>query len=257
MVSGLNSTEKVLMILKAFLPDNRPRGTLELCNDLNMKPATVSRILGILKKYNFIQQDGNRKYHLGEVTAALGQAFNESRTARLLAVMKPQLMRLNSMLNENIHLELLSENSVKLAAVLKGTKSVQFNAEPGKWMGINASAGSKAILAFSTPNRLKGIKNAHPILQKFRPKSITDWSELERQLEEVRKAGIAYDHDEYLEEIYAVAAPIFDSSGEVFGAVAVPVPVNRKAIIFEQEIIDLLKKTAKNITASLSDLPTK
>jgi DNA-binding IclR family transcriptional regulator len=161
------------------------------------------------------------------------------------------------MLKENVHLELLYENSVKLAIVLKGSKFIQPFFESGGWMGINASAGSKAILAFLTPNRLKEIKKAHPVLQRFRPKSITDWSALEQQLEDIRKAGIAYDNDEHIEGVYAVAAPIFDFSGVVIGAVAVPVPVHRKAIIFKQETINSVKETAKNITASLMALPAE
>jgi DNA-binding IclR family transcriptional regulator len=98
MASGLNSTEKVLMILKAFLPDNRSRGMLEFCNDLNMKPATVGRILGIPKTFRFVQQYRGRKYHFGEVTAALGRAVDESGAARRLAIVKPQLIGLNSLL---------------------------------------------------------------------------------------------------------------------------------------------------------------
>jgi DNA-binding IclR family transcriptional regulator len=253
--SELNSTEKVLMILKAFLPDNPSRGTLELCNELGMKPATVSRLLSILKSHQFVQQSPDRKYQLGEVAAALGQAVNESKTARQLAVIRPQLMHLNSVLNENIHLELLSGNSVKIAVVLTGTKPVHVTAELGSWVGINATAGSKAILAFLAPDRLKGIMKAHPVLRRFLPDTITDWDELRRQFDEIRRTGLAYDHLEYMEDICAVGAPIFDHSGVVFGAVVVPVPVQRAAIISKKETIDLLKATAHSITANLGDLP--
>ena len=155
MVSKLNSTEKVLMILKTFLPDNSPRGTLELCNELGMKPATVSRILSILKEHRFVEQNADRKYQLGEVTAAMGRAISESRTARLIAVARPHLIRLNRILNENIQLELLRVNNVKIALVIPGTKVVRVHltAKPGVWVGVNATAGAKPILAFLAPER--------------------------------------------------------------------------------------------------------
>jgi IclR family transcriptional regulator, KDG regulon repressor len=256
MAAEPNSTEKVLRILKAFPPDNRPRGTLELCSDLGMKPATVSRLLGILREHQFVQQTADRKYQLGEAAAALGQAVNESKTARQLAVIEPQLMRLRNLLNENIHLEHLYGNNVRIAVVLTGTKSVHITAQPGTWIGINATAGSKAILAFLAPERLRGIMKAHPVLTKFRPNTLTNWKELRKQLEEIRKSGLAYDHLEYMEDICAVGTPVFDHTGAVFGAVVIPVPVQRAAILSEKKTIDLLKATAKNITANLGDLPS-
>lgn len=251
-----NSAEKVLMILKAFLPDNHPRGTLELCNELDMKPATVSRILSILKEHRFVEQNVDHKYQLGDATAALCHAIGESRTARVLAIAKPHLMRLNSILNENTHLELLSENNVKIAIVIPGTKAlrVHLTAKPGVWVGVNATAGSKAIIAFLSPERLRDIIKAHPKLQEFQPNTIADWNDLKQHLAQIRKTGLAYDFNEYLDGVCAVGTPVFDYSDAVIGAAVVSVPFLRAAIISEQKTTDLLKETAENITANLRDL---
>lgn len=256
MASSLNSTEKVLMILQAFLPDNPPRGTLELCDLLGMKAATVSRILSILKKHRFVQQNMDRKYQLGEVTAELGQAISESKTVRQLAIAKPHLMQLKNILNENIHLEILYEDDVKIAVVIQGSKAVRVHltAKPGKLVSVNATAGSKTILAFLAPEHLNNIMKAHPKLQKFQENSIGDWDALNRQLEKIRKIGLAYDINEYLEDICAVGTPVFDYSGAVIGAVVVSVPSSRTEIIFEQTTLDILKETAEKITANLRDL---
>jgi DNA-binding IclR family transcriptional regulator len=254
--SKLNSTEKVLMILKVFLPDNHPRGTLALCNELDMKPATVSRILSILKEHRFVEQNADRKYQLGDIAAAMGRATSESRTARLIAITRPHLMRLKGILNENIQLELLRENNVKIALVIPGTKVVRVHltAKPGVRVGVNATAGAKAILAFLTPERLGKIIKACPELQGFQPNTITDWNELKKQLKQIRKAGLAYDFNEYLEDVCAVGTPVFDYADEVIGAVTVCVPFLRSAIISKQTTIELLKKTAENITENLRDL---
>jgi DNA-binding IclR family transcriptional regulator len=255
MADELNSTEKVLMILKAFLPDNRPRGTLELSHELGIKPATASRLLGILKEHQFVYQNENRKYQLGEAATALGEAANESKTVRQIELIRPHLMRLNGLLNENVNLEILFGNHLRITVVLPGTKSVNVTARPGKLTAINATASGKAILAFLPPDRLRGIMKAHPVLTKFLPNTLTDWEDLKNQFKEIRKSGVAYDRLEYREEICAVATPVFNHSGAVFGAVSIPVPVQREAIIFEKKTTDLLKATARKITASLGDLP--
>ena len=243
------------MILKAFLPDNRSRGTLELCNELGMKPPTVSRLLRILKAHQFVDQNQDRKYQLSEAAAALGQAVNESKTARQIALIRPHLMRLNNLLNENVNLALLNGNNVRIVDVLTGTKSVHITAQPGTWTAINATAGSKAILAFLATDRLRGIMKAHPVLTKFLPNTLTEWKDLKKQFEEIRKSGLAYDRLEYREGICAVGTPVFDHTGAVFGAVDIPVPVQREAILYAKRTIDLLKTAARNITANLSDLP--
>jgi DNA-binding IclR family transcriptional regulator len=257
MASKLNSTEKVLMILKTFLPDNSPRGTLEICNMLDMKPATVSRILSILKEHSFVEQSADRKYQLGQVTAAMGQAISESSTSRLLTIAKPQLMRLNRMLKENTQLELLHENNVKMALVIPGTKVVRVHitARPETWVGVNATAGAKAIMAYLSPERLEGVIKAHPELPGFRQNTITDWNELKQHLAQIRKTGLAYDYNEYLEDVCAVGTPIFNHDEEVIGAVAVSVPFMRADIISKKTTIKILKETAENITANLRDLP--
>lgn len=254
MPDALNSTEKVLMLLKAFLPDNSPRGTLEICSQLGMKPATVSRLLSIFKEKGFVKQNLDRKYQLGEVVAALGKAVNDSKTARQLAVMRPQLMRLNNILKENIHLELLSGNNVNIAVVLTGTKPVHVTAEPGTWVGVNATAGSKVIMAFLPQARLNKIVRAHAVLQKRLPGTITKWEALRKQFEKIRRTGLAYDHLEYMDGICGVGAPIFDSTGVVFGAVVIPVPVHRETIIFKKETIGLLKTTARKLSSNLGDM---
>ena len=221
-----------------------------------MKPATVSRILSILKEHRFVDQNADRKYQLGDIIGAMGQAISESRTARLLAIAKPHLIRLNGILNENTHLELLRDNNVKIVLVIPGTKVVRVHltARPGTWVGVNATAGAKAILAFLSPERLEGIIKAYPELQGFQPNTITDWNELKQKLAQIRKACVAYDFNEYLEDVCAVGTPIFDDTEEVIGAVAVSVPFLRAALISEQTTIELLKETAENITANLRDL---
>ena len=224
-----------------------------LCQELEMTPATVSRLLGILKKQRFVHKNMDRKYELGEIFIDFGKSINESRRASQLAIIKPHLMHLNNILNENIHLEVLSGNDIKIATVLSGSKAVKVAAEPDIAVGVNATAGSKVILAFLPPERLDNIMRAHPILRRFRPNTITDWNELKRQFKEIRKSGLAYDFDEHLEDIHAVGTPIFDYSGMVTGAVSIIVPSYRTTIISKQNTKNLLKDTARKITANLRD----
>ena len=161
------------------------------------------------------------------------------------------------MLNENIQLELLNENNVKIALVIPGTKiiRVHITARPETWVGVNATAGAKAIMAHLSPGRLEDVVKAHPELQGFQQNTITDWNKLKQHLAQIRKTGLAYDFNEYLEDVCAVGTPIFNHDEEVIGAVAVSVPFMRADIISKKTTTKILKETAENITANLRDLP--
>lgn len=249
MVSKPNSIKKVLLILKSFLPENRPKGILELCKDLEMKPSTMSRILNILKKYDFIQQDKNRKYQLGEVIRMLGKSVKISKIASLIVLIKPHLIILNNKLNESVFLEMLIDNYVKIMIMLEGEKSVHPVRNTDGLQNINSSAGSKAILAFLSPDRYQIVKKSYPVLKKNRPNSISDWNKLEIQLKEIKETGLAYEIDESMEGICALSTPIFNSKGIVFAAVTIPVPLQRKDIIFDPVTINSLKETANCINS--------
>jgi len=250
-----NAAEKVLILLNAFLPDNSSRGTTELCKEIKMRPATVSRLLSILRLHDFVEQDVDRKYRLGHAAGMLGKAFNASRTARQLELIHVHLLGLNRALGENVHFELLSGRKIKRAILVPGSKPVHVTAKVGEWVDINASAGGKAVLAFMAPDQLEAMVKAYPVFRVFTGNTIKDWKTLKRQLAQIRKSGIAYDQVEYMEGICAVGAPAFDSSGTVLGAVVVPVPVDRAAIISAKETKDLLKATTAKITEDLRDLP--
>ena len=58
------------------------------------------------------------------------------------------------------------------------------------------------------------------------------WGKLERELEEIRKNGVAFDHEECFEGICAVAAPLLGPNGEI-ATISIVVPRERFAAIEE------------------------
>ena len=57
--------------------------------------------------------------------------------------------------------------------------------------------------------------------------TIIDPEKLRKQLNEVRKDGLAYSFEERIEGITAIAAPIFDMHSSVTGSLVVPTPTFR------------------------------
>ena len=86
----INSIEKALRILTAFMPSNEAMGTIEISQKLGFHKATVSRILLILTQFGFLQRDKQtKKFRLGHAVINLGLAVTQSINNNLVQIAKP------------------------------------------------------------------------------------------------------------------------------------------------------------------------
>jgi DNA-binding IclR family transcriptional regulator len=64
-------------------------------------------------------------------------------------------------------------------------------------------------------------------MQKRTPYTINALSEFRRELEKIRKRGLAYDDEEFETGSWCVAAPVFDYTGAVVCAISISAPLTR------------------------------
>ncbi len=249
----MNSIEKALAILLSFTPENRPLQTVEISHRLEMNKATVNRILITLKNKGFVIQDqATRRYRLGPSTALLGRAVKQSLNGRLVALAKPYLDDLRDKVGETVHLEVLYDERIFLTYSAEGRRQVTVTPLVGDRMAINANAGAKAIMAFS-PQEIIEKQLAGP-LTKFTTKTVTDPNKIREEYTEIRTTGFAYDKEEYDNDVYAVAAPIFNHEDQIVAAVVIIAPSFRMSSRIETGALELLKDTATDISDRLSKL---
>jgi len=89
----------------------------------------------------------------------------------------------------------------------------------GEIMPLHCSAAGKAVLAF-LPDReqektLKAMK-----LEPFTAHTVKTLGNLEKELRQIRRTGVAYNQQEFHNGINAMAAPIFGNEGHPVGAIA-------------------------------------
>jgi DNA-binding IclR family transcriptional regulator len=83
------------MILMAFSSQGEEMGTVELSHKLGLHPATVSRLLQILRKKGFLDQiEGTRKFTFGPSLFELGKIIFRSIHPNLLSIAIPYLVSL-------------------------------------------------------------------------------------------------------------------------------------------------------------------
>lgn len=248
------ATEKVLKILMAFAPNNEAMGTVELSELLGIHRSSVSRILIAMKEHGFVQQDKKTKrYILGRSVMEITDAMRKSYKSRLVTLVVPHLMALRNDIKESVALEMLSHKGVLTAYGIKGIRPITISFDYGEIAAVNANAGVKAILAFSKKELVNKILGEKERLPRYTPKTITDRNILYEQFKQIIKQGVGYDHEEYIEGIHAIAAPVFNEDKSCIAAVSILVPPMRVDVIKSKETIALLKETVSRITDTISD----
>jgi DNA-binding IclR family transcriptional regulator len=129
-------------------------------------------------------------------------------------------------------------------------QSMRIVSQVGKRLPAHCSGVGKSMLAWQEPDglneflRLKG-------LPRLTVKTITDEHRFREELTRIRQQGYSVDNEEITEGLRCIAAPIFNHSGQVAGALSVAGPTVRMTEDHIQPIIDSVVRTAGAISAKM------
>ncbi len=251
------AVEKALRILMAFNPRNEKMAAGALSRKLGLHPSTTTRLLKVLKKHGFIEQDPEtRKYFLGRSNLFLAQAVIESLNTDLVSIARPFIDKLRDRINESVGLEVWVGDTTILAYVAPGPQLVKISATLGARMPVHVAAGARAIMAHMSSEAVENLLAGE--FRRFTPKTLTDRKAIERKLEEIRHKGISLEKGELDEDVHVMAAPVFDHTGSPVAAVAIGGPAYRMKTRMRGKTVAQLKETAAQISERLyySDGPT-
>ena len=244
------AVEKALLLLKAFAPRNERIGSLALSRKLGYHPSTTTRLLKVLKKHGFVEQDPETKeYYLGRSNIFLAKAVIESLNTELISIARPFIDNLRDRISEGVGLEVWVGDTTTLAYAAPGPQLVQISATPGARMPLHVAAGAKAVLAHLSPEMVDNLLSGE--LTRYTANTITDPKVLKRQLKEIRGKGLAYDRGELDPDVHVMAAPVFDHRKKPVAAAVIAIPAYRTRSHMRGDTVTLLKETAARISARL------
>jgi DNA-binding IclR family transcriptional regulator len=245
-----NAIDKALLILTSFLPYNKEMGTVEISQRLGLNKATASRILQTLTRHDFLSQNREtKKFGLGNTVVQLARAANQSVKADLIPIAKPFIDALREELKETVTLEVRSGKSIFMGYVAEGPQLLALAGNIGERVPAHAAAGAKAIVAFCSPQLRRELLGEE--LKRFTKNTLTDHETFAREVEKIRKEGIAFDREEVVEGTYAIGAPVFNHEAEPVAAVIVAAPRQRIARGGHSRMAEALRETARKISVCL------
>lgn len=211
--------DRAFALLGAFDDGDEWLGLSELCRRTGLPKSTVHRLASTLVELGVMTR-GAAGYGLGRRLFELGSKVSGERRLRELAM--PFMEDLYESTHETVHLAVLDGTDVLYVEKIHGRAA---RAVPS-WIGGRVPAActglGKAMLAYASRERATAlVRGGLPRLSRH---SITDANVFWTQLQQIRRAGVAFDREEAVLGVVCAAAPILDRHGIAVGAISVTGP---------------------------------
>ncbi len=235
------------MLLGLFDIEHPEWSIRELCEHTGLPKPTVRRLIKTLEAAHWLAYDPeSRKYHLG--SSALRASYVAMSHAELVRLAHPILVRLTEETTESTSLSIWADRGALIIDTVPTARAFKPLTFPGMPLDGTASADARVLLAFSPPH-IQEAALARPQAKRT-PQTTTDPDTIRERLRETREKGIAFESGEWNPGALAVAAPVFDASGDVRASISVVAPLERGS----PEQMDRYAEAAKKAAAELSAL---
>jgi DNA-binding IclR family transcriptional regulator len=211
------SVGKALALLSAFGTDDA-LGVTELARRTGLSKSTAHRLLAVLEQWSLVDRQG-AQYCLGTRLFELGNQVAHRRAPSLRDVALPYLEDLYELTHETVHLAVLDRTDVLYVEKLYGHNYATSPSKIGGRMPAYCAGLGKAILAFSSPALVRQVIAEG--LRARTPYTIVVPSLLIEELQEIRRAGVAFDREEVILGLTCIAAPVLDADGNAIAAISV------------------------------------
>ena len=237
--------DRMMKLLDVLSYYHDPVSLKQLALETGLHPSTAHRILAAMTASGFVERAEPGAYGLGIRLLELGNLVKSRINIRDSAM--PQMQALHEQIGESINLGVRQgDEIVYVERTSSGRSSVRVVHLVGARAPLHVTAAGKLYLAEAGTDHLRDYARRTG-LPSFTATSITTLSALEKEIDRVRRHGVAYDNEEIEQGLRCIAAPVRDDSGELVAGLSVSAPADR----YDPEWIPLLRTTADRISAAI------
>jgi len=241
------AVSKALEVLEILQAEPAPLSLNEISQRILVSKTSTFRLLRTLETAGSLAVTKG-EYHL---PPGAHSVVPTQWLARLLRVAAPRLQDLSREFRETASLAALFDNRVEVIAVNESPQILRMSNVVGHIVPINASSLGKAITAFQSEERREKLLRSSGIYR-FTDHTITDRTELDRELQLVRERRFALDREESVTGGNCFGVPIFAESGEVTAALSLSLPKSRiRDSEHESVMLAALRAAAEQIASDL------
>ena len=245
---GVQSLGRAFGILEEVARHRDGIGLADLSKRVGLHNSTTFHLVKTMVSLGYIRQEkDSKRYRVGRPLFALAASSLDE--IEMVNVATPVLEDLSRETGESSHFSVRMGDAVVVIARTSGPGAFQLTDRVGVVRPAHCTALGKVILASLRPDQLKRFLERVE-LKPSTEKSITEIPVLLREIEDIRRSGIAFDDGEFNLEVRCVAVPVKDFTGQIIGALGISGPVWRLSI-------QALQGRAKIVQAAADRLSTE
>jgi IclR family acetate operon transcriptional repressor len=215
----VRALERGLQVLIALATDLPQASLQDLHRYTGFNKATLLRLLDVLQRTEFIEQDpGSGDYRLGMRAFEVGSAYLPNLPIEQIA--QPYLRELVAATQLTANLGVLVGHEVVHVATIAPDRSLHFRIRVGFRDALHWTALGKVLASGMDDTALEAFLATGPFPRRT-PNTITEPEAFRTEIERVRAKGLAADLEEGTAGLNCLAAPIRDSFGRTIAAVSI------------------------------------
>jgi len=215
----MDAISKAFKILGLFLETENDLSLTDVSKSIKISSSTAHRIISILIKTGYIEQRKTRgKYYLStRMLVDLAGIIRKRLHVRTVAL--PYLNELSHATDEAVIMALRFGEIAFSVEIVNRNRILNLRPDSNSFNLYSTGVG-KVFLAYMSEKELKNYFNKIELKPRT-PYTVTDPGELKKELEKIRRNGVAFDDQEHELGTRMVASPIMDWEGNVAASVGV------------------------------------
>ena len=210
-----NTLRNGFKLLEFLAKSGSSHSVTELTEVFNLPPSHICRLLKTLLETGYISQDVDRRYRISVKVLALSHGCLSTLTVRNAA--HPYLFQYHRKWNQDIYLSIPLDGRAVIVDVVSSRSGSVNSPSIGRINAVNYSSSGKLCAAFAS--RKQQMKLLQEPLARCSEKTITSPEALQKEFEKIVKQRFAVSDGENDNDVFSVAAPIFDGSGSLAATV--------------------------------------
>ena len=211
--SPTRSVERSLDIIECFSKEDSELSLTDISRKTALSLTTVTRLVSTLSARGYlVRNDENRKYFLGPTVARLGAAWSANIDLRKLAL--KHMRSLRDKCGEDVSLYIVNGKIRTCIERVSGTYQLRRIVNIGDSLPLNVGAPGKLLLAHAGAALQEEILAESPHLGMS-------------ELLYIKAAGYTFAHSLSEVGLASIAAPVFNSHGNVVAALSIAGPLVR------------------------------
>lgn len=246
MAHAHNSITKALDVLFALGRKGEALGVSQLATELSIPKASVHRLLQALRHRHVVEKDGEGRYQVGPGLLALGLTLGSQQP--LVRLAHPIMQSAAAATGETFFLVGERAGDLIVLDKVEGNGLLRVSPQVGARVPAHATAAGRIYLAFAKDR----VHLDEAQLEAFTQKTPASPGRLRTRIEAARKQGVAYNDEEWMVGLSAIAAPVW-LGGRLLAAVVVACVAPRMRELGVSALTESVVHASRKINQQLED----